>query len=131
MLTEILRCRLQPQAKHTRKTKLHKSNNSIQKKIEQFKHETIKHVHNKQLYAASKKKSNTITTNIYMHPQKVNELQEQINKLKHQQIANEQPRKTETKPQTYHKRSQKHKNDLYDKQRPARKHQLNRGVTRI
>ena len=44
-----------------------------------------------------------------MHPQKANELQEQINKLKDQQIVNEQPRKTETKPQTYHKRSQKHK----------------------
>ena len=51
---------------------------------EQFKQKTITHYHNKQLYAATEK----------------NELQETINKLKHQQIANEQLIKTETAYQT-------------------------------
>ena len=47
----------------------------------------------------SKKPSSTTTTNNYTHQQKINELQEEINKLEHQQIVNEQP-KSETAHQT-------------------------------
>ena len=43
----------------------------------------------------SKKPSNTNTTNNYKK-QKINELQEKINKLKHQEIADEQLAKAET-----------------------------------
>ena len=44
----------------------------------------------------SKKPSNTNTISNYTQQQKINELQEEINKLKYQQIADEQPTKAET-----------------------------------
>ena len=42
----------------------------------------------------SKNPSNTTTTNTYRQQQKINEFQAEINKLKHQQVAKEQPNKT-------------------------------------
>ena len=53
-------------------------------------------------------------------------LKKKLYKLKHQ-IKDEQPTKAElqNKSQTYHQQSQKRNVGLYDKQRPARKHQTN------
>ena len=48
----------------------------------------------------SKKPSNTNTTNNYTQQRKINELQEKINKLKHQEIVNQQPTKAATANQT-------------------------------
>ena len=67
------------------------------------------------------------TTNSYTQQQVINELQEETNKLMHQQIANKQPTKTRTAHQTA-KLSQalkKRKHSFYEKQRPVRRHQLN------